>query len=69
MSKLVFNEARCKGCEMCVNFCPKKVLKLADYINVKGYHPAYLADEENCISCATCARMCPDAVIEVFKED
>ena len=69
MKKVVLNEARCKGCELCITFCPKKVLKLADHMNAKGYHPAMLADEENCISCGTCARMCPDAVIEVFKEN
>ena len=67
MSKVVFNEAKCKGCELCINFCPKKVLSLADHINEKGYHPATLVDEAGCISCATCARVCPDAVIEVFK--
>jgi 2-oxoglutarate ferredoxin oxidoreductase subunit delta len=67
MSKVVFDEAKCKGCGICVYFCPKKVIQMADRINAKGYHPAYLADEGNCISCGTCGRMCPDAVVEVFK--
>jgi len=67
MSKVVFDEAKCKGCELCVHFCPKKVIRMADRINAKGYHPACLADEDNCISCGICGRMCPDAVIEVFK--
>ena len=67
MTKVVFDEEKCKGCELCVQFCPRKVIVMADRINAKGYHPAVLAEEENCISCWICARMCPDAVIEVFK--
>ncbi len=67
MSKVVFDEAKCKGCNICVHFCPKKAIQMADRINAKGYHPAYLADEDACTSCGTCGRMCPDAVIEVFK--
>ncbi|MEA4882168.1 MAG: 4Fe-4S binding protein [Clostridia bacterium] len=67
MQKVVFDEAKCKGCELCMQFCPKGAIRMAEHINAKGYHPAVLADEEKCISCAICARMCPDAVIEVFK--
>jgi 2-oxoglutarate ferredoxin oxidoreductase subunit delta len=50
MTKVVFDEEKCKGCELCVQFCPRKVIVMADRINAKGYHPAVLADEENCIS-------------------
>ena len=67
MTKVVFDEEKCKGCGLCVQFCPKKAIIMAERINTKGYHPAVLADEENCISCGICARMCPDAGIEVFK--
>jgi 2-oxoglutarate ferredoxin oxidoreductase subunit delta len=67
VKKVVFNEAKCKGCELCLHFCPKHAIRMAEHINANGYHPAILADEEACTSCAICARMCPDAVIEVFK--
>ena len=45
---------------------PQKVIQMADRINAKGYHPAYLADEGNCISCGM-RQDVPDAVFEVFK--
>lgn len=67
MRKVVFDEDRCKGCELCMHFCPKGAIKMADHLNSKGFHPATLADEEKCISCGICAQMCPDVVIEVYR--
>ena len=69
MAKVVFNEERCKGCELCISACPKKIVRLANRFNSKGYRPAEVAeqDQSQCIGCAFCARMCPDVVIEVYK--
>ncbi|MCR4687248.1 MAG: 4Fe-4S binding protein [Lachnospiraceae bacterium] len=68
MARIIVNEALCKGCEMCVNNCPKGIIALAtDRINAKGYHPATLVDEEKCIGCASCATMCPDVAITVER--
>ena len=66
MSKITIREERCKGCELCVDACPKKILELADdKINAKGYHPVSMIDESKCTQCAACATMCPDIVITV----
>ena len=47
MARIIVREEVCKGCEMCVNACPKKIIRLSkDRINAKGYHPAELIDEE-----------------------
>lgn len=68
MAKIFINETLCKGCEMCVNACPKGIIALAkDRINSKGYHPASLTDEEQCIGCKSCAIMCPDVAITVER--
>ena len=67
MKKAVIDEAKCKGCGLCVHFCPKSALAMADRINSRGYHPAEHVDEASCISCGISGRVCPDAVIEVFK--
>lgn len=68
MAKVTFNEAICKGCGLCVDACPKKILALSkDAINAKGFHPATILDQEKCIGCAFCATMCPDVVITVEK--
>ncbi|MFI3325561.1 MAG: 4Fe-4S binding protein [Clostridia bacterium] len=68
MAKITIDEIKCKGCSMCVNVCPKKILELAkEKINAKGYHPAVCTDQSKCIGCAFCATMCPDSVIIVEK--
>ena len=64
-----FSENKCKGCGLCVQACPKKILRLSpDKLNSKGYHPAEITEQDKCISCAFCAVMCPDVIIKVEKE-
>ena len=68
MAKLSFRTDLCKGCGLCVDACPKKVLRLAtDKINKNGHHPVEAADEVACIGCAFCATMCPDCIIQVER--
>lgn len=67
MAKVSFNESLCKGCGLCREACPKKIVVLKDELNAKGYHPAGIINEAECIGCACCAIMCPDCVITVEK--
>ena len=68
MARILVNEFYCKGCELCVNACPKHIIALArNRMNAKGYHPAELTDESECTGCASCATMCPDAAITVER--
>lgn len=69
MVKFSVREELCKGCELCVRACPKKLLQLsADKLNEKGYHPVMITDEEACVACGSCFRTCPDTVISIVKE-
>lgn len=68
MAKVTFDENKCKGCGLCANVCPKKIVAISkDRINVKGYHVAEVINQGECIACAFCATMCPDTVIKVEK--
>ena len=68
MANVTFNTDLCKGCGLCVNACPKKILASdTNVINKKGYSPAVMTDQEKCIGCAFCATMCPDCIITVEK--
>ncbi len=67
MAKVTFTDEICKGCSLCVNACPQKILRLSTRINAKGYHVAECADVNKCIGCAMCYTMCPDCVITVEK--
>lgn len=66
--KVVFDTERCKGCEICVLVCPRKLLSLARERNKLGYRPARITDEGKCTGCALCAQMCPDCVIQVYRD-
>ena len=64
-----FNGDRCKGCELCVWACPKKLIKISGAaVNALGYHTAAIDDMDKCTACANCALMCPDGAISVYKE-
>lgn len=68
MPSITVNQAVCKGCELCVNACPKNLIALdKDVINAKGYHPAKMTDASQCVGCAMCAMMCPDVAITVER--
>lgn len=49
----------CKGCGICVEFCPRKVLGLSD----QG--KSTVEREEDCIRCGFCELHCPDFAIVV----
>ena len=66
--RIVINEMRCKGCELCISACPPAVISLAGHLNSKGYRPVSLLDPERaCTGCALCATVCPDAAITVYR--
>jgi 2-oxoglutarate ferredoxin oxidoreductase subunit delta len=60
---LVFiRKAHCKGCELCIEFCPKSVLVRSKGFNAKGYHYPMVANGE-CINCRLCVTVCPEYAI------
>ncbi len=66
--KVIFDENKCKGCELCVRVCPVNIVHMdKERINIKGYHPATVKEMDKCIACGSCAKTCPDVVIRVEK--
>jgi 2-oxoglutarate ferredoxin oxidoreductase subunit delta len=57
----------CKGCSLCVEFCPKGSIVISKRLNLKGYFLAEFDDSKGCQGCAVCAVMCPEVAIEVYR--
>lgn len=69
MGRTAFHEEFCKGCGLCIEVCPKKILAFASgRLNSKGYPPVECTDAAECTACALCARNCPDSAIDVYRE-
>ena len=59
MSAVSINSKWCKGCRICVAFCPKKTLELD-----RG-GKAFQAKPDDCVRCGMCALYCPDLAVNV----
>ena len=58
----------CKGCQLCISFCPKGSICLAEKLNAAGYLPAAFNGNGECTGCAICALVCPEVAIEVYRD-
>ncbi len=67
MGAIKIDRERCKGCELCVHFCPKGCIAMEDGFNSKGHRPSCFTRRDECTGCASCARVCPDVAIEVWR--
>lgn len=57
--RVLVEDRLCKGCGICVKFCPGQVLELMPNGKLK------IIREEDCIGCKTCEIRCPDFAISV----
>jgi 2-oxoglutarate ferredoxin oxidoreductase subunit delta len=60
LPKIEIIEKYCKGCRICVEFCPRQVLE------IKGIC-ASVKNLEACIKCKQCELRCPDFAIKVSE--
>jgi 2-oxoglutarate ferredoxin oxidoreductase subunit delta len=68
MSKVVIDEKHCKGCGLCVAFCPKGALVISGRLSSRGINAAEHSEGKACSGCCSCAVVCPDAAIEIVGE-
>jgi 2-oxoglutarate ferredoxin oxidoreductase subunit delta len=67
MPRVTIDAFYCKGCGLCIEVCPKKILRFSENINAKGYHYSECFDPDACIACRFCYTTCPDIAITIEK--
>jgi 2-oxoglutarate ferredoxin oxidoreductase subunit delta len=66
--EIVVNEQRCKGCGLCVEFCPQDCITITGKkISPSGFVLPEVVKSEACTACCICGWMCPDYAIDVYK--
>ena len=59
--KLLIKTEYCKGCGICVEFCPSKILYMYD-------EKVHIKEMDNCIKCGLCELRCPDYAIYLIED-
>ena len=68
MATLKIKEERCKGCQICINFCPIGALGISKKMNRRGFHPVEVTQKGGCSGCGICFLVCPDVAIEIYED-
>jgi 2-oxoglutarate ferredoxin oxidoreductase subunit delta len=53
----------CKGCGLCIEFCPRGVLEFSAETNAKGHHYPIVVKNGECANCQLCYLICSDFAI------
>ena len=61
--RVIINPEMCKGCNICIEFCPTDVFEISETLNRKGYYVPLVAKEGECTGCRICDLMCPELAI------
>lgn len=58
VATLKLDQARCIGCERCLEVCPHDVLEMKEGL-------AFIRNRDACMECGACAKNCPVEAIQV----
>ena len=69
MYSIRVNPDYCKGCGICIEFCPKKVYVFSKKYSKKGVKTPVPVNVGECIGCRMCELMCPDMALDVSEDE
>ncbi|TFG26956.1 MAG: ferredoxin family protein [Promethearchaeota archaeon] len=67
--QVVINSEQCDGCKICIEFCPKELLKESEEANSRMLHYVEIVNSEDCLGCKQCERLCPTTSIFIYEID
>ncbi|UCE59863.1 MAG: 4Fe-4S binding protein [Phycisphaerales bacterium] len=65
---IIIDERYCKGCSICIHFCPGKALEVSKEVNSRGFYAPKVVDQAECTSCKQCELYCPDFAIFIVED-
>ena len=66
--EITVSKAYCKGCGLCVEFCPRGCIEIpGDKLSDLALPLALFVEPDLCTACAVCGWMCPERAIEVYR--
>ncbi len=65
--KVEIDKDQCKGCGLCILYCPFNCLELSSDLNVRGIKYVKKKKNVDCKGCGRCYLICPDSCVEIYK--
>ena len=70
MIRIKIDTEKCKGCRLCIKYCPKGLIVESKKLNKRGVYPVEFDSSKGvCSGCKSCAIMCPEAAIEIIDDE
>lgn len=67
--EIIIDDQFCKGCNLCLEVCPRKVFARSAKRSRAGYSMPQATGEKKCSVCFLCEMTCPDLAITVIEEN
>jgi len=64
---ILIDDQFCKGCNLCIEVCPREVFGKGDQRSRAGYSMPKVLSLGNCVACFLCEMTCPDLALSVIE--
>ncbi|MBM4332739.1 MAG: 4Fe-4S dicluster domain-containing protein [Deltaproteobacteria bacterium] len=66
---IILDDRFCKGCNLCLHVCPKKLFSRGEKRSRGGYRMPEVLLSGECSGCLLCEMTCPDLALTVVREE
>jgi 2-oxoglutarate ferredoxin oxidoreductase subunit delta len=65
--EILIDDQFCKGCDLCIEVCPREVFGKGNKRSRAGYSMPKVLSLRNCVACLLCEMTCPDLALTVIE--